>query len=331
VVHTDSDSANGVAPICADPAHPADQPNDVCDCCTTQRHYEAMNEHDAADLVLLLNGLCDERDTARSQALKLVDERDDALATADDHWRMYIDAREARAGVRLELAEVQRTLDAANQQIVTLTRTTAVAVAARVEASAARHRQDPVVIAAEALVDGTRADLTVTWDLWRGVVDAVDVYRCNDAPPGPPVVDSFAGVADGVEQTPARPVNDPLRVVTLAIADQFAGGRTNSGVWVAFIAGDGLTSIRGADATEIAPVALDALAAAGYVLIPTAGMVEQWGIRVDEAHPQRSEAVGTVMTHLGEEKSRRCRDIWPGWTPVRRTVSGWEEIPDDGT
>ena len=47
---------------------------------------------------------------------------------------------------------------------------------------------------------------------------------------------------------------------------------------------------------------------------------ERWAIRVDTPHPRRSERLGDLMTHLGEEKSRRCREVWAGWTPVRRTV-----------
>jgi hypothetical protein len=64
---------------------------------------------------------------------------------------------------------------------------------------------------------------------------------------------------------------------------------------------------------------------------------EEWGIRVDVEHPSRSEKVGDIMTHLGEEKSRRCREFWHGWTPVLRTVTHeatpWIEVsaPSDAS
>ena len=62
-------------------------------------------------------------------------------------------------------------------------------------------------------------------------------------------------------------------------------------------------------------------------------MTTQWGVRVDVVHPRRKEKVGDVMTHLGEEKSRRCREFWHGWTPVCREVQPavhgpWMAVPE---
>lgn len=59
----------------------------------------------------------------------------------------------------------------------------------------------------------------------------------------------------------------------------------------------------------------------------------EYGVRVDAVHPLRKEKVGTVMTHLGEQKSRMCHDIWDGWTPVKRTVrpavhGQWEALDE---
>jgi hypothetical protein len=52
---------------------------------------------------------------------------------------------------------------------------------------------------------------------------------------------------------------------------------------------------------------------------------EEFAVRVDEVHPRRYEDKGDLMTHLGEEKSRHCREIWPGWTPMVRTVTSWPD------
>ena len=58
---------------------------------------------------------------------------------------------------------------------------------------------------------------------------------------------------------------------------------------------------------------------------------EEWAIRVDVPHPRRREVAGDYIRHMGEEKSRRCREVWDGWTPVRRwviptKVGPWEEF-----
>lgn len=46
----------------------------------------------------------------------------------------------------------------------------------------------------------------------------------------------------------------------------------------------------------------------------------QLGVRVDRPHPARAEKAGTVITHFPDENARRCRQVWSGWTLVRRTV-----------
>jgi hypothetical protein len=51
----------------------------------------------------------------------------------------------------------------------------------------------------------------------------------------------------------------------------------------------------------------------------------EYGVRVDRPHPRRRERAGDLMTHLGREKSLRCREFWDGWTPVVRTVTPWVE------
>jgi hypothetical protein len=58
------------------------------------------------------------------------------------------------------------------------------------------------------------------------------------------------------------------------------------------------------------------------------GVTIEWGIRVDVPHPRRSEKAGEIMTHFDEQKSRRCKEIWDGWTPVsrRRWTSEWEAV-----
>ena len=79
---------------------------------------------------------------------------------------------------------------------------------------------------------------------------------------------------------------------------------------------------------------LAALADAGLLLPPGSETVEWFGVRVDVPHPGRSQKRGDIMTHFGEEKSLRCREVWHGWTPVRRTTAAyvgpwWEvEVPD---
>ena len=66
------------------------------------------------------------------------------------------------------------------------------------------------------------------------------------------------------------------------------------------------------------------------LLVLEEGETINWGIRVDLPHPRRSEKAGHVMTHFDEEISRRCREIWDGWTPVRRRrwTGPWEEVAD---
>jgi len=57
-------------------------------------------------------------------------------------------------------------------------------------------------------------------------------------------------------------------------------------------------------------------------LMPDGGQTrEEWAIRVDEPHPRRHEKAGDLMTHFSAPHSRRCREVWAGWTPMRRTVT----------
>lgn len=88
-----------------------------------------------------------------------------------------------------------------------------------------------------------------------------------------------------------------------------------------------MRAIRPADvpfplATIIGPV-LTALADAGLLLPPGGETRVEWAVRVDVPVPGRKEHPGDIMTHLGEEKSRRCREVWEGWTPLRRSVTSW--------
>jgi hypothetical protein len=51
----------------------------------------------------------------------------------------------------------------------------------------------------------------------------------------------------------------------------------------------------------------------------------EWAVRVDVAHPKRSERAGDIMTHLSPEQVQAARDLWEGWTPVYRRVTEWRE------
>jgi hypothetical protein len=53
--------------------------------------------------------------------------------------------------------------------------------------------------------------------------------------------------------------------------------------------------------------------------------VIQWAIRVDEPVRGRKEKRGDIMTHFDEEKSRRCREVWRGWSPVHREVTTYPD------
>jgi hypothetical protein len=56
--------------------------------------------------------------------------------------------------------------------------------------------------------------------------------------------------------------------------------------------------------------------------------VEEWGVRVVDPHPRRTEKPGDII-RLAEETARHGPSIWAGWTTVRREVltSEWE-APD---
>lgn len=55
----------------------------------------------------------------------------------------------------------------------------------------------------------------------------------------------------------------------------------------------------------------------------------QYGIRVDVAHPHRQEKPGDVITHIAEVRTvLRCREVWDGWTPVKRTLGPWSEVAE---
>jgi hypothetical protein len=85
-----------------------------------------------------------------------------------------------------------------------------------------------------------------------------------------------------------------------------------------------LVASRGAGHSAAADI-LEALFEVGLLLTPGFERTEEWAIRVDKVHPFRSERIGHVMTHLGTEKSQRCREIWDGWTPVSRGVTTWPD------
>jgi hypothetical protein len=70
---------------------------------------------------------------------------------------------------------------------------------------------------------------------------------------------------------------------------------------------------------------LTRLADAGLLLPPGGEVREEWAVRVDEPVSGRSEVRGAIVTHFGEEKSRRCREVWAGWTPLNRTVTTWPD------
>jgi hypothetical protein len=61
----------------------------------------------------------------------------------------------------------------------------------------------------------------------------------------------------------------------------------------------------------------------------------EWGILVNEPHPRRREKAGDVIKLQGpdaETKARRCKEIWAGWSPVRRTIrraGPWEPVGED--
>jgi hypothetical protein len=81
-----------------------------------------------------------------------------------------------------------------------------------------------------------------------------------------------------------------------------------------------IVSVEG-DPDAIARVVLDALS---DWLLPRGGQTRtHYAIRVDEEHPKRTERCGQLIVHLGQEKSRACREFWQGWTPMARTVTRW--------
>lgn len=89
---------------------------------------------------------------------------------------------------------------------------------------------------------------------------------------------------------------------------------------------------RGPDNLEYAPDRrqlthdiLTRLAEGGALRHPDDAALEEFAVRVDVPHPRRDgEKEGQILTHFGDEKSRRCREMWHGWTPMRRTVTPWE-------
>jgi len=85
-----------------------------------------------------------------------------------------------------------------------------------------------------------------------------------------------------------------------------------------------LVASRGVGSCAAADI-LDALYEIGLLLTPGFTCSEEWAIRVDEPHPSRYEKRGDVMTHLGDEKSRRCREVWHGWTPLSRGITTWPD------
>jgi hypothetical protein len=76
---------------------------------------------------------------------------------------------------------------------------------------------------------------------------------------------------------------------------------------------------------EIARAVLGVLAEAGRLLPPD--LEDQIGVRVDVAVRGRHERVGDIITHFGRSQSLRAREAWHGWTPVRRAVGPWVEVP----
>jgi hypothetical protein len=69
---------------------------------------------------------------------------------------------------------------------------------------------------------------------------------------------------------------------------------------------------------HLADAILGALDDAGRLIPDGATPVVEYGVRVDEPHPGRSEKAGHVITHFGAEKSRLAPKFWRGWTTVTR-------------
>lgn len=64
-------------------------------------------------------------------------------------------------------------------------------------------------------------------------------------------------------------------------------------------------------------------------LMRLAKQTEEWGVRVDEPHPlRRWESAGDILTHFPDENARRSREVWKGFTPIRRSVGPWEPVGD---
>lgn len=51
----------------------------------------------------------------------------------------------------------------------------------------------------------------------------------------------------------------------------------------------------------------------------------EWAVRVDVPHPRRAERAGDIITHFGNDKAKHANEVWEGWTPVYRRVTGWRE------
>jgi hypothetical protein len=85
---------------------------------------------------------------------------------------------------------------------------------------------------------------------------------------------------------------------------------------------------------EDARSVLEFLAARGRLLPPAAKVTDEYAVRVDEVHPARTgERLGWVITHFGQEKSLRAREVWRGWTPVQRrvitSIGPWVPVSDE--
>lgn len=96
-------------------------------------------------------------------------------------------------------------------------------------------------------------------------------------------------------------------------------------VWVRM--DDGHLSSCPASGDDLARAALRALAEAGRLLPAGLKITEEIAVSVDVAHPRRSEKVGDILTHLGDEKSRRAKEVWHGWTPVKRFTASTPWVP----